>query len=493
MAHAVFSKLSPAGSTARPTGARLLLITILAVAALPAGTARATTAAACVGVQVSPSQSLQTAVDTHRVGTTFCIKAGVHRLVTAVVPRAHDRFIGAPGAVLSGAKDISRSFVPSGRYWKASGQTENNPATPGVCNPGFLCTTANDVYLDDKPLRQVASMAKLSSGRVFFDHAAHQIYIANNPSGHRVEAGVATRAFRGFQTNAIDVTIQGLIIEKFANEGGNGAINATGGWDIEQNEVRLNHGIGVQGGLIIRGNNIHDNGELGISVYGDNHVVVENNKIAYNNYAGYGTSWEAGGAKFMRTTNLTVSGNYVHHNHGIGLGSDSDNVDTVYKNNRVEDNSGAGIVIETSYKTLIIDNTLRNNGSAFTGGLSGAGIYINTSQDVDITKNVVDHNLQGIGIFSTDRGSGPHGKYVTKNNYVHDNKIILRAKGSTGLTSYNLADYTQNNNRFQSNHYTLCGPAYFAVWNGKDGYKYADAKAWVAAGFDTTGTFAKGC
>jgi hypothetical protein len=397
---------------------------------------------------------------------------------------------------VSGAKEISGRFVRSGRYWVASGQGQRNPKVYGVCNPGFrLCGLANDVFVDDKPLRRVGSLAGLKPGTFFFDYRAKKIYLADDPRRHRVEAAVATRAFRGYRTEATKVTIRGLLIEKFANEAGAGAINANEGWVIENNEVRLNHGIGIQGGRVIRNNYVHHNGELGLSLYGERGVLVEGNKIAFNNYAGYGTSWEAGGAKFMRTIGLMVRWNYVHDNLGIGIGSDNDNVNTVYAHNRVEDNAGTGIVIETSYATLVRDNTIRRNGfgSAFKGGLAGAGIYVNTSQDVEIRGNTVDRNRQGIGIFSTNRGRGPHGRYVTKNDYVHDNKVVLLDGAGTGLTSYLLADYTSNNNRFRQNRYTLCGTGYFAVSNGPGAYKYTNAKGWIAAGNDTTGTFTTGC
>jgi parallel beta-helix repeat protein len=465
---------------------------VVAAAAVSSGSASGGTAAGCV--TVARSQSLQTAVDRHAPGTQFCLSSGIHRLTSAVVPKAHDTFLGRPGAVISGAKEITRLFAPSGKYWVASGQKQHNPAKPGVCDRGFpLCNEADDVYLDDRPLRPVRSLSQLARGRVFFDHAARKIYIADDPKGHRVEAAVAIRAFRGYKTAATNVTIRGLVIEKFANQAGSGAINANRSWVIENNQVRLNHGIGVQGGAVVRNNNIHHNGELGLSIYGEDHVLVQGNTLAYNNYAGYSTSWEAGGGKFMRTSHLTVRGNNVHDNRGVGIGSDSDNIYTVYEGNRIERNSGTGLVVETSFQTMIKNNTIRGNGFAFTGGLTGAGIYLNTSQNVEIKNNTVDNNLQGIGIFSAKRGSGPRGRYVTKNDYVHHNTIVLPANSGTGITSDFPADYKSNNNRFQDNNYTLCGRAYFAIWNGKNGYKYADAKTWVASGFDTNGTFKKGC
>ena len=448
----------------------------------------------CVGVSVSPGQGLQSVVDSYGPGTTFCLKAGVYRLVTGVVPKAGDQFIGEPGAVVSGAKDISGLFVASGGLWVASGQSQRNTASSGQCDPGFpLCAAAEDVFFDNKLLQRVGSLGEVGPGRFFFDYGAQKIYIGDNPSGHLVEAAVARRAFTGAQSSATNVTIRGLLIEKFANEASSGAITANSGWVIEQNEVRLNHGIGIQGGVSVRNNYVHDNGQLGLSLYGESDQLVEGNEIAFNDTAGYATQWEAGGAKFIRTTRLTVRNNYVHDNRGIAFYTDSDNINVVYDSNRIYDNSGTGILIETGYQTVIRNNIIRRNGFAFTGGLTGAGIYLNTSQDVEIYGNTIDRNLQGIGIATFSRGSGTYGAYATRNDYIHDNTVILVAGGGHGIASDNLADYTSNNNRFQNNHYTLCGAAYFAVSNGGSGYRYTDANGWVAAGYDTTGTFTSGC
>jgi parallel beta-helix repeat protein len=465
------------------------------LAALAASAPGGATAAACSGVRVAPSQSIQAAVDRNAPGTTFCITAGVHRITSPIVPKARDSFVGQPGAVLNGAKVIGRAFARSGRVWVASGQNQRNPLVTGVCSPGFsLCGRAEDVFVDDAPLRRVGSLAAVRAGRFYFDYAANKIYIGTNPAGHDVEAAVASGAFRGYRTAAYNVKIRGLTIEKFANAAGVGAVNATTGWVIEDNVVRLNHAIGIQGGAVIRNNKVERNGELGISLYGGRGALVESNELAFNNYAGFNTSWEAGGGKFMRTDNLVVRGNYVHDNRGWGIGSDSDNRGTLYENNRIVRNAGTGIVVETSFDTVIRGNTIRNNGFGFKGGLTGAGIYLNTSQNVDIVGNVIDHNFQGIGIASFDRGKGLHGLFATKNNYVHGNTIVLRPGGATGLASDRQADYTSNNNRFEKNRYALCGKAWFAIWNGRNGYRYSpNAADWRAAGFDVNSSFKQGC
>ena len=55
---------------------------------------------------ISPGQSIQDAVDANPAGTTFHIKAGIHRL-QQVKPKDGDKFIGEPGAILSGSKILS--------------------------------------------------------------------------------------------------------------------------------------------------------------------------------------------------------------------------------------------------------------------------------------------------------------------------------------------------------------------------------------------------
>ena len=266
---------------------------------------------------VSPGSSLQAAVNANPAGTTFCIKAGTYSLTTGVSPKNDQKFIGEPGVVLSGGKDISGQFAQSGSYWVASNQTQRNPnsGSTAVCYPAgaTACQYAEDVYRDKKPLKRVLSLSELSSGEFYFDYGSSRIYLADNPAGHKIEAAVGTRAF---VSGASGVTIRNLVVELFANETGAGAIWANYDWVVENNEVRLNHGIGILAGGTVRSNYVHDNGQAGIATISAPSMLVENNEIAYNNYADYDTHYDGGGTKFMKSLNLTVRGNYAHHNYG---------------------------------------------------------------------------------------------------------------------------------------------------------------------------------
>ena len=101
-------------------------------------------------------------------------------------------------------------------------------------------------------------------------------------------------------------------------------IDAGWNWTIENNEVRYNNqaGVEVNNGSIVRGNNIHHNGHIGITGGPVSGVLIESNEIAFNNTGSY-DSGHAGGVKIFGgsadSTNLVVRGNWVHDNTAHGL------------------------------------------------------------------------------------------------------------------------------------------------------------------------------
>jgi hypothetical protein len=429
--------------------------------------------------------------------TTFCIEAGVHRLTRPIVPKTDDVFVGQRGAVLSGAKAIGARFRPSGRAWVANGQTQQNPAVVGRCASGSACRYADDVFLDDRPLRRVLSRSELEPGAFFFDYERDEIWLAQEPRRHRVDAAVATRAFQGWGSGASRVRVSGLVIEKFANEAQIGAINARADWVVDDSEVRLNHGVGIQGARRIAGNHVHHNGQLGIGGDGLTAAVVRDNEIDHNNYAGFDGGWEAGGAKWLNTSRLTVRGNVVRDNAGHGLWTDTDNVRTTYVDNRVIGNSLAGIFHETSYDAVIANNVVIRNGLRATGWVNGAGILVNSSPNVVVRDNRVADNGDGIGLVQSDRGGGRYGRHELHDVSVHGNMIVMRS-GHTGLVhdSGGASLYTSSRIRFERNSYVLgCNATPFA-WASSPGsprYAYVGKDVWLAAGNDRAGRFDSRC
>jgi parallel beta-helix repeat protein len=423
-------------------------------------------------------------------GTTFCIEKGVHRLTAGIVPKTDDAFVGEPGAVLSGARSIGSLFIREGSWWVAANQDAENTALDGECASGTACRYPNDVFLDDRPLQRVLDASSLGPGRFYFDYGAHRIWIGDNPAGHRVEVAVVTRAFQGWGSGADRVRIAGLVIEKFANEAEMGAVNARANWVVEHDDVRLNHGVGVQDAGTIVDNLIHDNGQLGIGGDGFTGGVVRGNEIDRNNYAHFDGGWEAGGAKWLKTSKLTVSDNEVRDNVGHGLWTDTDNIGTRYIGNTVVGNTRAGIFHEASYDAVIADNVVTGNGRTVKAWVDGAGILVNSSGNVRIENNRLAGNGDGVGLVQVDRGGGAYGPYLVHDVSVVGNTIAMPL-GYTGLVQDggDASLFTSRGNHFDGNTYVLgCNPTPFA-WNGA----YLDKAAWLAAGNDRTGRFTTSC
>jgi hypothetical protein len=210
----------------------------------------------------------------------------------------------------------------------------------------------------------------------------------------------------------------------------------------------------------VRRNRVLRNGQMGITGAGASVLVVDN-EIAHNNIAGFEPTWEAGGTKFVATTDLVVRGNYVHENDGPGLWTDIDNTGSLIEGNLVVANAMMGIFHEISYRAVIRDNVVMLNSPGFSPWAYGAQIQISSSRDVEVRNNRVVVSAEGgngIVIIEQDRGEGSQGPYLATNNRVLDNTIIfLGSVGQNGAaTDWQIeAFWTQRDNVFDGNHYAV--------------------------------------
>ena len=390
---------------------------LAAVAVIPGGGLAAPAkkkAPSCSGVQVRPGMRIQAKIDAHREATTFCIHEGVYRLNKPLVPKSGNRFVGlddrstAVRPTISGAK-VVRSWTgpiatPTGRIWYAQGQTQQSrPSHNDKCGWTFDRSLAEDcglnewVYVDDRPLKRESDPADVGPGEFLFDYRLDRIYVGSNPAGKKVEASVAAALVDG-SGGQNDVTLRGLVLEKAANAVQElAAVQMHGSRNVlDKVVVRLNHGLGVNmfGGSRSRvlNSKIVDNGQLGLSG-GNDHLLVQNNEIARNNFAGFYAGWEAGGGKWYGTRHLVVRNNYVHDNNGYGLWTDGicaaadcdalRNYNFVFDGNRVENNGAGGILEELDRNGAFRNNIVRGNGRIYSWGLRSAGIVIRDSWGFD--------------------------------------------------------------------------------------------------------------
>lgn len=458
------------------------LLPTIAVAVLPGN-------AQSQSVFLSPGTNIQAVVNAHPENTTFILQKGFYRL-QSIQPKNGDSFIGQSMPVLSGAQVLT-SFVRSGTLWVA-GQQYQQGQLQGYCDSQHpMCMYPEDLFFDSVPLIHVTSTAAVVPGSWYFDYPNHNIYFADDPTGHVVETSVTRSAFSG---SAANVSVSGIIVEKYAIPAQFGAIGDQSpgpNWIVRGNEVRWNHGAGIA--LLNNSqatmNYVHHNGQKGIGGVGTN-ILVQGNRVSYNNWAGFDAGWEAGGMKFALTNNLVVRGNSVHDNTGPGIWSDIDSVGTLFESNVVYDNkSGAGIVYEISRSAVIRYNSVCNNSTPGpTSWLWGSQILIQNSGDVQVYGNTVETPSSsstlggnGIGIIQQNRGSGPGGPRLAINNSVHNNTIVYRggvsASGETA--DYNLPDLLlHGNNTFDYNTYHLSDPNW---------YHWAWGPAYTFEGFKQAG------
>lgn len=467
-------------------------------------------------ITVNVGDDLQALVNANPDGTTFLIKSGEHRM-QQVIPKADVTFVGENGAILNGSRLLT-SWSWNGSYWVHGGQTQEGPHYHGSnCVSGIPCEYPEDLFMDDWFMTQVHTLGEVTSGKWYFDFAADTIYMADNPSGHKMEIGVSQFAigypegYMGMPEGPDDawrvknVVIKNLIVEKYACPGQWGAIgNQYPGkdWIVEDCEVRLNHGCGIDfnGAAVIRNNNVHHNGQIGITGIGDS-AVIENNEISYNcvDEVGFDWGWEGGGTKFARCTNLIVRGNFVHHNKGAGLWTDIDNRDVLYEDNVVEDNLHDGIFHEISYSAIIRNNKIRRNATGNRGQYYGAQITIANSQDVEIYGNEIIADSArsddyGVLVLNHNRGGGAFGTWRSYRVYVHDNEIDCRSSNTIngGYANWDVANFWANGEiRFDKNNYKLnsLSANRFAWSSGLTNWAGFQAAGQEASGSATVKTF----
>jgi parallel beta-helix repeat protein len=407
-----------------------------------------------------PGDDVAHLVQQSPAGSFFVLLPGVYRSLQ-IQPKDGDVFIGfGTSTVISGAALLTTFNQIEGHY--AASYTVPQGQLNGFClAQSPMCTYPEDLFFDNKPLVRVASEAQIGAGKWFLDYNRQLVLFNDNPSGHTVEISSARSAFSGLAQN---VTIRSLVVEKYAVPAQMGAIGDQypgPGWQILNCTVRWNHGTGihvVDGGLV-SGNFVFNNGQKGVGANGVN-VVIQNNEISYNNYAGFDPAWEAGGSKFALTTNLVVRSNNVHDNTGAGLWTDIENTNALYDSNTVTNNTGEGIKHEISYSAVIKNNTVSGNGAGGSAWLWGSQILVQNSSNVEVANNTVSLAAtygNGIGVINQNRGLDSHGNpYLAQNNYIHDNDVSYgqNSQAMSGIVAdYDPSAAFNGTNRFVNDHY----------------------------------------
>jgi len=255
------------------------------------------------------------------------------------------------------------------------------------------------------------------------------------------------------------------------------------GWQVLNNYLHDNGDLGMGGGL--GGGNADGSGTLSSA------VLIQGNEIAYNNYAHFLPGFQSGGSKITSSRGVVVRGNNVHDNDGPGLWTDVGSYSVLYDNNTVANNTTGGIAHEISYAGIVRNNRMLNNGYAVPSGSSwmeGANLASSTSQGLEAYCNTVEVSSQGgnaMTVFAQPRAAGEN--QVSSGNYFHHNTVFFQ--GNSGVAGGAWAPSSEQpffvNNNFDHNDYYLPDLSRKAfAWNNN----YNTFAQFQAAGQEVHGT-----
>lgn len=442
----------------------------------------------CHGIQARAGQNLVQVVREAPAGATVCIK-GFHRISETITPKSGMTLQGAPGAVVSGAREVA-DFSPRGTLYAFPllGPPPGRQSGRECTNYPLNCYRFG-VFLDGIALTHVPRQ-QLRPGTFFLDRARGEILLADNPAGRDLEVTEAPSIIGG---RAPDVTLQNLVVEQAA---GNGILAGGPQWQMLDVESRWNHAAGVRAissDYVVRGGHVHHNGQFGFTGGGSD-GLIEAVEIDHNDQLRFGTNlsngaacWDAGEAKWVSSENLTIRDNYVHDGFCNGLWLDINNQGTVIEGNRIEDNAGIGLIQEIGFDTTIRDNLVRANG------------YFNIEVASSSKVHILGNNIRGPGILILQQtlagaprtgwclqGQTPPCERITRDILASDNSIAC-ARTCVAARSGGYEPFWDNGISFDGNRYH--------VQNGVDdawilGRSRVSFETWVARGFDTTSELA---
>jgi hypothetical protein len=497
----------------QPSVKKLLGSFLLAAPAFFLLTLSITAAAQGGQVMVAPGDDLQALVKANPAGTTFVLQPGVHHDGVESLKNG-DVFTSpsgttADGVMENGAKTLdgwTQVTLNGARYWTTAGgiPLKTGGWDSSKCEPGFDgCFHPQNLYFDNADYIHVTSLASVAAGRWYYDFnggdggVVNNIYLTENPTGHIVELGAHYHAFYSYAVSSI--TIQGLMIEKYAPFLMDAAISIRGpGWLVQNNEIRLNHGSGVlpkPGGNNARvlNNSLHDNGDFGFGAGGVTGGVFQGNTVYHNNIDHTLKGFGAGGGKFGGAINILVSSNTVHDNDGVGLWCDAYGNHQTYDHNTSYNNT-MGIAIEICNDVTVTNNVVYGNGRM-------AQIGTSSSSNVDIEHNTVTVSgprVPGIAIgYTTARGGCGAGCTIPTGMKVLNNYITLtgtRQKAAGAWDYSHTASSWQAPGMFDGN--TYCVPQLpwtETSWMWGQAFGSMTWSAWQAAGQDIHGHLLDNC
>ncbi|HUP18958.1 MAG TPA: right-handed parallel beta-helix repeat-containing protein [Gemmatimonadota bacterium] len=309
------------------------------------------------GVAVQPGESIQAAVNANPSGTTFVIKAGVHRR-QRIEPKDNTTFVGESGAVLDGENSTDFAFLGTAR-----GVTIRNLVieryVPGVQMGAIKAGDHDASRNSDGWLVEDNEIRYNDGGGV---RIGHRMVLRDNYIHHNEQIGVVGVGD--------DVLVEGNEISynnfnrkhDYGWEAGGTKFVKTRNLVVRNNHVHNNWGPGLWTDIdnidtLYEGNLVEDNADTGIFHEISYRATIRNNTVRRNGYDRVGAWAYGAGILIAHSPDVEVHDNVVEDNQNGIMG--------------VQQNRGSGAYGAHELRNLNVhDNTVVQKSKQWAAGVA---------------------------------------------------------------------------------------------------------------------------
>ncbi len=371
------------------------------------------------GTQAAPLKTLARAQELAAKGATIVLRAGsYHENVKLNANKALTIQAYPKEAVWLDGSSVVSGWAKSGSVWVKSGWTAEFDASPTFTKgapdgeaEGWVSVNKNypmashpdQVWLSGVALAQVGSLAQVTAGKFYVDYAADKLYVGSDPTGKEVRASDLAMALAVQTPN---YTIRGIGIRRYAvptfEMGAVRVDKPAVATTIENVVLEQNGSIGLSFDAIngsITNVTSRGNGRMGFHANNADGLVVTRVLATNNNVEKFNTSPFSGGFKMSRSRNVEFRQSIFSDNTGTGLWMDESVFNSSIVSNEISRNTGNGLVVELSSKSLVSNNVVIDNGAT--------GLVVMNTDRVDLWNNSIGGSRIALMFQQDSRTYGP--------------------------------------------------------------------------------------
>jgi parallel beta-helix repeat protein len=365
------------------------------------------------GTKARPLATVQRAITVARSGQTIVLRAGTyHERVTVTKHKTVTIQPYRREVVWFDGSTVVEGWKRAGALWSVDGwaaRFDSSPTyqrgAPDNTEPGWVFLNPDysfaahpeQVWIDGRSQRQVATVADVAPGTFAVDEAASKIYLGSDPTGREVRASDKVKAL---SVQSKDSILRGVGVRRYAT-----SVPGFGTVTVEAKGVRIENMIiedNATTGLFVAAADavvshvtVRDNGLLGMGANYADRLRVTGLASSGNNREHFNNAPVSGGLKITRSRGVTIERSRFSDNAGPGVWFDQSVYDSNVVGNDIHGNRGHGLILEISAKFVVAGNRIFDN--------RDSGIKVNDTSNVQIWNNTVTTNGRDLSVVQDDR------------------------------------------------------------------------------------------